>query len=235
MRFGSWVKFRILSRQLLPRQPHKFEEARRCVRANQAFFDELLAVFSQEGSPLFTGAFAAAASLKAGSSRASPQAVDKVRSVLQGKMGIITVRLLSILTESCLCRYVLKNMVRDFAEEGSEERSQSYGLMVAELQRQLPVKRLFVAVAVANDTSESNLQALGKVGEGAPPRVLVPGAGLGRLCLDIAHAGYEVQERAIPGKPQILSQGTNKYALQGAEYSFYMLMARHAPPSMQSP
>ena len=36
--------------------------------------------------------------------------------------------------------------------------------------------------------------------EGAePPCVLVPGAGLGRLCLDIARLGFRAEVRCMPG------------------------------------
>lgn len=44
----------------------------------------------------------------------------------------ITVRL-------CVRRYVLKNMVRDWGEEGAGEREQSYGRILAELQERFPV------------------------------------------------------------------------------------------------
>ena len=68
---------------------------------------------------------------------------------------------------------MLKNLVRDWAEEGAAERSQSYGRICTELAARL-----------------------GSVSHGAPaPRVLVPGAGLGRLCIDIASLGYHAQVR----------------------------------------
>ena len=38
------------------------------------------------------------------------------------------------------CRYVLKNMVRDWGEEGAEERAQSYGRILAEVHMRLPVR-----------------------------------------------------------------------------------------------
>ncbi|KAK9841240.1 hypothetical protein WJX74_002413 [Apatococcus lobatus] len=82
-------------------------------------------------------------------------------------------------------RYVLKNMMRDWGAEGAAERSQSYGKVVAELK-----KRLLPSGA------SPPLQK--------PPRVLVPGAGLGRLCVDIASLGCEAQ---------------------GNEFSYFMLLA----------
>lgn len=68
-------------------------------------------------------------------------------------------------------RYVLKNLVRDWSAEGAAERSQSYGRMLTELTKRL---------GPAKDDQP-------------PPNVLVPGAGLGRLCLEIAALGYHAQ------------------------------------------
>ena len=62
-------------------------------------------------------------------------------------------------------QYVLKNLVRDWSAEGAPERAQSYGRILKELQARLG----------------------GSLRPGAPrPRVLVPGAGLARLCIEIA-------------------------------------------------
>ena len=60
--------------------------------------------------------------------------------------------------------YVLKDLMRDWSEEGAEERTESYGRITAELQR------LFAGWPAARP----------------PPAVLVPGAGLGRLCAEVA-------------------------------------------------
>ena len=70
-------------------------------------------------------------------------------------------------------RYVLKNLTRDWGAEGAPERSQSYGRIAGEV-----AARLGPPAASAQ-----------------PPRVLVPGAGLGRLCCDLAALGYEAQAR----------------------------------------
>ncbi|KAG2448213.1 hypothetical protein HYH02_006798 [Chlamydomonas schloesseri] len=79
-------------------------------------------------------------------------------------------------------RYVLKNVVRDWSAEGAAERLLSYGRILAELQDGF------------KDWSNAH----------RPPRVLVPGAGLARLCVEIAALGYEAQ---------------------GNEYSYFMLLA----------
>lgn len=63
--------------------------------------------------------------------------------------------------------YVLKNVARDWSVEYREEREVSYGRICAELDK---------AFSDSSDT----------------PRVLVPGCGLARLCLDIASRGFDV-------------------------------------------
>jgi len=77
--------------------------------------------------------------------------------------------------------YVLKNLMRDWSADGAGEREQSYGRILSEL------KRVFA------DRPPSK----------GPPRVLVPGAGLGRLCLEVASMGY---------------------IAEGNEFSYYMLL-----------
>ncbi|KAI8463769.1 MAG: N2227-like protein-domain-containing protein [Monoraphidium minutum] len=79
-------------------------------------------------------------------------------------------------------RYVLKNLARDWSAEGAAERAQSYGRICDELARLFPDRRSAAAAA---------------------PRVLIPGAGLGRLMLDVAALGLEAQ---------------------GNEFSYFMLM-----------
>lgn len=60
---------------------------------------------------------------------------------------------------------MLKNTARDWSEEGAAEREQSYGRIVRELSR------LFASWPAGAE----------------PPSVLVPGCGLGRLCLEITN------------------------------------------------
>eukprot|EP00897_Mesotaenium_endlicherianum_P008090 jgi/Mesen1/7309/ME000374S06667 len=82
-------------------------------------------------------------------------------------------------------RCVLRNIVRDWAAEGAIERQQCYGPILAELTRLYPMhKRLGV---------EASQQ----------PTCLVPGAGLGRLALEISRLGF---------------------LCQGNEFSYYMLV-----------
>lgn len=77
----------------------------------------------------------------------------------------------------------LKQFVRDWSEEGKEERGQSYGPILEELDR------------LYGDLDEDDKSRL---------KVLVPGAGMGRLSYEIATKGFECQ---------------------GNEFSLYMLFA----------
>lgn len=65
----------------------------------------------------------------------------------------------------------LHQMMRDWSVEGAEERKQSYDVVIGELQRLLPV--------------DSD-----KAGD---LHVLVPGAGLGRLTMELVSRGYSTQ------------------------------------------
>ena len=88
----------------------------------------------------------------------------------------------------------LKQFVRDWSEVGKEEREMAYIPIMKELHRLYP----------KGDRNDSGLDSTGK---SSPPRnqikILVPGAGLGRLAFDIANDGFECQ---------------------GNEFSLYMLL-----------
>ncbi|XP_075081602.1 uncharacterized protein LOC107761920 isoform X2 [Nicotiana tabacum] len=77
-------------------------------------------------------------------------------------------------------RCIIRNIVRDWAKEGQQERDQCYRPILEELERLFP------------DRSNEN-----------PPACLVPGAGLGRLALEISCLGF---------------------ACQGNEFSYYMMI-----------
>ena len=80
-------------------------------------------------------------------------------------------------------RYVLKNLARDWSAEAAGEREQSHGPIIRELTARHPPP--------------------GPERDVYPPRVLVPGAGLGRLVMEIARRGYQAE---------------------GNEFSYYMLL-----------
>ncbi|PKU78404.1 carnosine N-methyltransferase [Dendrobium catenatum] len=77
-------------------------------------------------------------------------------------------------------RCIIRNIVRDWAMEGQKERDQCYKPILEELNRLFPVRR-----------------------KERPPSCLVPGAGLGRLALEISCLGF---------------------VSQGNEFSYYMMI-----------
>ena len=79
---------------------------------------------------------------------------------------------------------ILHSLAREWSEEGQRERDMCFAPLISELKKMLPV-------------TDSNLYR---------QKVLVPGAGLCRLAVDIAGHGY---------------------ATQANEYSMFMLMASH--------
>ncbi|KAK9813788.1 hypothetical protein WJX73_009901 [Symbiochloris irregularis] len=145
-------------RAMVPELNNKPGHARKCIMENASFFDGLVAAALADGPGQGLDVIGRLDN-QSQTHRASPNDVDKVR-------------------------YVLKNLVRDWSEEGAAERAQSYGKICTELR-----------------TSLGNLD--GKDG-GEQLRVLVPGAGIGRLCVDIASMGFHAQ---------------------GNEFSYYMLLS----------
>lgn len=77
-------------------------------------------------------------------------------------------------------RCIIRNIVRDWAPEGEKEREQCYKPIIEELNRLFPIRC-----------------------KERPPSCLVPGAGLGRLALEISCAGF---------------------ASEGNEFSYYMMI-----------
>ncbi len=99
---------------------------------------------------------------------------------------------------------MFKNLMRDWSVEGAGERSQSYGRMLAELRARLPLRRdtaggvtsgpappaaggeAAASPAGADRASPPPQQQRQQGLSAGWPHVLVPGAGLGRLCLEVA-------------------------------------------------
>mmetsp|Transcript_27342 Transcript_27342/g.73946 ORF Transcript_27342/g.73946 Transcript_27342/m.73946 type:complete len:407 (+) Transcript_27342:25-1245(+) len=153
----------------LASQHHKYARALQCIYSNNFFILSMLAAFDPESASVPPPPHLAA---PCGASHSSIDGQGLRPAVCPSPTDVEKVR------------YVLKNLSRDWSEDGALERSQSYGRILAELQR-LYAGRL----------------------EGPKPdvpRVLVPGAGLGRLCCEIAGLGYEAQ---------------------GNEFSYFMLIA----------
>ena len=90
-------------------------------------------------------------------------------------------------------RYVLKNLARDWSEEGREEREKSHDVLVRHLRDVVFKEQLSEIDLMCERMNPEDI---------ARPRVLVPGAGLGRLVYEFAKAGFETE---------------------GNEFSYYML------------
>ena len=144
--------------------PAKAAAARQCAYQNHLFLKSMLE-WSEPGiapEPLCYASSAADAWVAANGPRINPSDADKVR-------------------------YVLKNAMRDWSDDGSGERAESYGRILSQLQ----------------DLLGPALRAAA-TGASFPPRVLVPGCGVGRLCAELAGLGFEAL---------------------GNEHSYYLLMA----------
>jgi len=104
-------------------------------------------------------------------------------------------------------RYVLKNMMRDWSEEGEGERNESYGPIIDKLKRLLLVEEaapVIISIERGVKTSEGSSIASNSNLNIPRKRILVPGCGLGRLSAELASLGFETI---------------------GNEHSYYMLIA----------
>mmetsp|Transcript_8009 Transcript_8009/g.23682 ORF Transcript_8009/g.23682 Transcript_8009/m.23682 type:complete len:348 (-) Transcript_8009:3546-4589(-) len=103
---------------LVSEQPAKFARARQCIAANQAVIREMLAAFEGPGAPPHPVSLPGPGEQQGGTdykdvSGVSSADIDKVK-------------------------YVFKNLVRDWSEEGAWERSASYGHILSELLSHFP-------------------------------------------------------------------------------------------------
>jgi carnosine N-methyltransferase len=95
----------------------------------------------------------------------------------------------------------LKSLVRDWSKEGQTEREQAYRPLLDLAQQYVPMPhRRHSEPAAASSSSLSRAAATAASSSSAssssirpPPRLCVPGAGVGRLALELAALGYEVQ------------------------------------------
>ncbi|KAL7468414.1 hypothetical protein ACHAXS_008639 [Conticribra weissflogii] len=81
---------------------------------------------------------------------------------------------------------VLKSVARDWSNEGKEERGFVYDRILGALEKYLPVVK-------GTDRKKSKEDAAIKNDLNEPPRVAVPGSGLGRLAWEIFSRGYSTQ------------------------------------------
>ena len=105
---------------------------------------------------------------------------------------------------------VLKSVVRDWSLDGKEERSVVYDRILDALKRYMPIVRDGNAaekMSCCNDDKCMSNNTTDEASESkhqSPPRVAVPGSGLGRLAWEIYSRGYSVQ---------------------GSDFSLHMLLA----------
>jgi len=170
----NYSRLSLPHQSLLAHLPPKIAAARQAVYQNSLFFNSLLQTLSPDHNP------AAPPSLSCANQAADEYAALHSNQVSPGDADKV--------------RYVLKNLARDWSQEGAEERAQSYGRITQQL------------VSLLLEDSRNNggeEQHPPSSSSPPPPYVLVPGCGLGRLIFDLACQGFD----AI-----------------GNEFSYYMLL-----------
>ncbi|KAJ3696151.1 hypothetical protein LUZ60_001528 [Juncus effusus] len=95
-------------------------------------------------------------------------------------------------------RCIVRNIVRDWAEEGKKEREECYKPILDELNHLFPNR---------------NKQR--------PPSCLVPGAGLGRLALEISSLGFESQGNEFSYYMMICSSFILNHTREANEWTIY--------------
>jgi len=82
-------------------------------------------------------------------------------------------------------RSALRQLQRDWSDEGAAERAQSYGPIIEDVLRLHPL------------AERSSTGDMGESQTPAAPRILVPGAGLGRLPWELANMGYDAEANEL--------------------------------------
>jgi len=149
------------------------ERSRESVEKNQRFFDALLGTFMSHGEQV-------PPHLRVTESFDSVPVGERPPATPAGE-------------DAEKARYVLKNLVRDWSEEGREEREKSHDVLVRHLRDVVFKEELCTIDKMCERMNPEDIER---------PRVLVPGAGLGRLVYEFAKAGFETE---------------------GNEFSYYML------------
>ena len=180
--------------------PTKAAAGRAAVAANAAFLADLVAAVVSGAAGLGPGmashlATAAAIAGEAAAAGVAPAPAD-VEKV----------------------RYLLRNAARDWSAAGAGERAACYGRLVGALVQELRPPPPAGPAGEEEEEEEEAGQTQPHPPPPARPRVLVPGAGLARLALDLAAAGF---------------------AVEANEHSFYMLLGSayllNAGPTAASP
>ena len=111
-------------------------------------------------------------------------------------------------------RTVLRQFVRDWADEGAEERRSQYGCLLEALEKYIPL-------------AEAKRQLMRK------PRVLAPGSGLARLPFECARLGYAAQGNEfsyhmLQGSKWVLNETTADHTHTIYPFVLNMENRRHA-------
>ena len=130
-------------------------------------------------------------------------------------------------------RSTIRQLFRDWSAEGTREREATYRPVLEALEREFPAIDTNTSVvadekaSVEDSTSESISIDRGHV------RVLVPGAGLGRLVFEICRAGFAVEGNEISYHQLLTSSfilnhttSAQRYALHPWSLSFSNILSR---------
>lgn len=146
---------------LLPKIPPRIAATKQCVFQNHLFFKHMFEWLSSDAAPEpLCTARAAATAWGATHDSVHPSDVDKVR-------------------------YLLRNLMRDWSREGFDERAESYGLICQELGALFKNYQTIHPPTILENGAVPDTEE-----DSRSPRVLVPGCGLGRLCVDLAAMGF---------------------------------------------
>lgn len=138
----------------------------------------------------------------------------------------------------------LHQLVREWASEGAAERASCYGVLLAQLQRFLPVTdaNRYAACSVRRVVRAAwwsrVMWSCGRgcvTGHSNRQRVACPGSGLGRLPLEVAAHGYAAQGNEF--SYQMLMMGhymLNQYALMCAAVCVYLSVTADVGRSMDA-
>lgn len=174
---------------LVPNIPPKIATSKQCIYQNNLFLKSLLDWLSTSGTsppPLCYATAAADYWVSKHGNRINPQDADKVR-------------------------YIFKNLMRDWSEEGRAEREQSYGLLYKTIKQiffsgqttsgitTMPHDHSNTVAVATDDIDEGDTECLDTDSKTSlqcspihPPNILVPGCGLARLCVELAGMGCHV-------------------------------------------
>lgn len=112
---------------------------------------------------------------------------------------------------------IVRQTYRDWSAEGAAERETSNGVILRDLDAAFPVRHGSLATNAALDTMPDSHKMIDK----NEIKILVPGAGLGRLTLDICAAGFWVEGNEISYHALLASQYILNYIPADQTFNLY--------------